>query len=186
MYTCRECDAAINSGSEVCPYCGADLTSPVADVFGEPAPVAKKPTAKRILIACSILLVTLGAVGWFAVPWHMSGSKSESEARARDAIATVQSALANYQAAEAAYPSSLEALGDTARIAAQKAQLGHYNLRYAPGKPDAEDRVTSYTLTARPGNFGFRSYYTDESGVLRATAEDRAATVQDTPIQPNL
>jgi hypothetical protein len=90
MYTCRECDAAINSGSEVCPYCGADLTSPVADVFGEPAPVAKQPTAKRILIACGILLVTLGAVGWFAVPWHMSGSKSESEARARDAIATVQ------------------------------------------------------------------------------------------------
>src|SRR6202041_778142 len=179
MYTCRECDAAINSGSEVCPYCGADLTSAATAV-------AKQPTAKRILIACGILLVTLGAVGWFAVPWHMSGSKSESEARARDAIATVQSALANYESAEAAYPSSLEALGDTARIAAQKAQLGHYNLQYTPGKPDSEGRVTSYTLTARPGNFGFRSYYTDESGVLRATAEDRAPTVQDAPIQPNL
>jgi hypothetical protein len=133
MYTCRECDAAINSSSEVCPYCGADLTSPAADGFGEPAPVAKKPTAKRILIACGILLVTLGAVGWFAVPWHLSGSKSESEARARDAIATVQAALATYESAEAAYPSSLEALGDTARTAAQKAQLGHYNLQYAPG-----------------------------------------------------
>ena len=95
MYTCRECDAAINSGSEVCPYCGADLTSSVADVFGEPAPVAKKPTAKRILIACGVLLVTLGAVSWFAVPWHMSGSKSESQARALDAVATVQSALAS-------------------------------------------------------------------------------------------
>jgi hypothetical protein len=186
MYTCRECDAAINSSSEVCPYCGADLTSPAADVFGEPAPVAKKPTAKRILIACGVLLVTLGAVGWFAVPWHMSGSKSESEARAREAIATVQGALATYESAEAAYPSSLEALGDTARIAAQKAQLGRYNLQYTPGKPDPEGRVTSYTLIARPGNFGFRSYYTDESGVLRATPEDRAATVQDTPIQPNL
>ena len=186
MYTCRECDAAINSGSEVCPYCGADLTSSVADVFGQPAPVTKQPTAKRILIACGILLVTLGAVGWFAVPWHMSGTKSESEARARDAIATVQSALANYQAAEAAYPSSLEALGETARIAAQKAQLGHYTLQYSPGKPDSEGRVTSYTLIARPGNFGFRSYYMDESGVLRATVEDRAATVQDAPIQPNL
>jgi hypothetical protein len=98
----------------------------------------------------------------------------------------MQSRRFNYQAAEAAYPSSLETLGDTARIAAQKAQLGHYNLQYTPGKPDPEGRVTSYTLTARPGNFGFRSYYTDESGVLRATAEDRAATVQDAPIQPNL
>ena len=183
MYTCRECDAAINSGSEVCPYCGADLTSPAADIFGEPA---KKPTAKRILIACCVLLVTVGAVGWFAVPWHMSGSKSESEARARDAIATIQAALASYESAEAAFPSSLETLGDTARVAAQKAQLGHYTLQYTPGKPDADGRVTSYTLVARPGNFGFRSYYTDESGVLRATAEDRPATVQDAPIQPNL
>jgi len=130
--------------------------------------------------------VTLGAVGWFAVPWHMSGSKSESEAHARDAIATIQAALASYESAEAAFPSSLEALGDTARVAAQKAQLGHYTLQYAPGKPDADGRVTSYTLIARPGNFGFRSYYTDESGVLRATAEDRPATVQDAPIQPHL
>ena len=130
--------------------------------------------------------MTLGAVGWFAVPWHMSGSKSESEAHARDAIATIQAALASYESAEAAFPSSLEALGDTARVAAQKAQLGHYTLQYAPGKPDADGRVTSYTLIARPGNFGFRSYYTDESGVLRATAEDRPATVQDAPIQPHL
>ena len=179
MYTCRECDAAINSGSEVCPYCGADLTAPAADVFGEPAPVTKKPTAKRILIACGILLLTLALVGWFAVPWRLSGSKKDSEMRARDAMATIQAALASYEAAERAFPSSLEALSDTARTAAQTAQLGHYTLQYTPGRPDAEGRITSYTLTARPANFGFLSFYSDESGVVRATREDRAATVQD-------
>ena len=181
MYTCRECEAAINSGSEVCPYCGADLVSPAEDVFGEPAPVAKKPGARRILIACGVLLATLGAVGWFAVPWHMSGSKTDSESRARDALATIQDALATYNSAEGVFPSSLEDLGDTARAAAQKAQVGHYTLQYTPGRPDATGRVTTYTLVARPGNFGFRSYYTDETGVLRATTEDRAATVQDAP-----
>jgi len=179
MYTCRECDAAINSGSEVCPYCGADLTAPAAETFGEPAPIAEKPTAKRILIACGILLATLGAVGWFAVPWRMSTSKSESEARAREAITTVQASLNSYESAEREFPASLEALGDTARQAAQTAQLGHYTLQYTPGSPDAAGRVTSYTLVARPGNFGFRSFYTDESGVLRFTMEDRVATVQD-------
>jgi hypothetical protein len=179
MYTCRECDAAINSGSEVCPYCGADLTSPAADVFGEPAPVAKKPSAKRILIACGILLLTLALVGWFAVPWRLSGSKKDSEMRARDAMATIQASLTSYESAERAFPSSLEALGDTARSAARTAQLGHYTLQYTPGKPDAEGRITSYALTARPGNFGFQSFYTDESGVLHATTEDRVATVQD-------
>lgn len=182
MYTCRECDAAINSGSEVCPYCGADLTGPAADVFGEPAPAAKKPTTKRILIACGILLATLGAVGWFAVPWRLSSSKPESEARAREAIAAIQVSLASYQSAERAFPSSLEALGETARAASQTAQAGHYTLQYTPEKPDAEGRITSYTLVARPGNFGFLSFYTDETGVLRATTEDRVATVQDAAI----
>jgi len=182
MYTCRECDAAINSGSEVCPYCGADLVSPAEDVFGEPAPVAKKPGARRILIACGVLLATLGAVGWFAVPWHMSGSKTESESRARDAITAIQGALSTYESAEGAFPSSLEDMGDSARVAAQKAQVGHYTLQYTPGKPDAAGRVTTYTLVARPGNFGFRSYYTDETGVVRATSEDRPATVEDAPV----
>lgn len=185
MYTCRECEQTINSASELCPYCGADLTAPPASSFGEPVAPAKKSGAKRVLIACGILLATLGAVGWFAVPWHMSGSKSDSESRARDAIAAIQAALGAYESSEAAFPSSLEALGDTARSAAQKAQLGRYALQYTPGRPDADGRVKSYTLVARPGNFGFRSYYTDESGVLRATTEDRAATVQDSPAKPS-
>ena len=185
MYTCRECDQQINTASEVCPYCGADLTAPAGAGFGEAVQPAKKSSAKGIAIACGILLVTIAAVGWFAVPWHMSGSKTDSEMRARDALATIQDALNHYESSEAAFPSSLEALGDTARGAAQKAQLGHYSLQYAPGKPDAEGRVKSYTLIARPGNFGYLNFYTDESGVLRATLEDRAATVQDPPVRPN-
>jgi hypothetical protein len=153
---------------------------------GETSPVIRKSGAKRIIIACGILLATLGAVGWFAVPWHMSGSKAESEARARDALATIQETLAAYKSSEGSFPSSLETLGDAARGAAQKAQLGHYTLQYTPGKPDFDGRVKSYTLVARPGNFGYLNLYSDESGVLRATVEDRAATVQDPPIQPNL
>jgi hypothetical protein len=185
MYTCRECEQQINTGSEVCPYCGADLTAPAAGGFGEAVQPAKKSSSKGIVVACGILLVTIAAVGWFAVPWHMSGSKTDSETRARDTLAAIQDALNHYESSEAAFPSSLEALGDTARGAAQKAQLGHYSLQYTPGKPDAEGRVKSYTLVARPGNFGYLNFYTDESGVLRATIEDRAATVQDPPVRPN-
>ncbi|MGH9747969.1 MAG: hypothetical protein ACRD59_17890 [Candidatus Acidiferrales bacterium] len=186
MYACRECEQPINSASEICPYCGADLTAAPAAGFDESAPPQKKSGAKRIVIACGILLITLGAVGWFAVPWRLSGSKVESETRARDALATIQESLAHYESSEAAFPASLEALGDTARGAAQKAQLGHYTLQYTPGKPDSEGRVKSYTLVARPGNFGYLNFYTDETGVLRATIEDRAATVQDPPAKPNL
>ncbi|HSY59326.1 MAG TPA: hypothetical protein VK795_07180 [Terriglobales bacterium] len=186
MYTCQECEQQINTANDVCPYCGADQRGSSSGSVDEFAAPAKKSGAKRIIITCGILLVILAAVGWFAVPWHMGGSKTESEARARDAIAAIQETLAAYQSSEATFPSSLESLGDTARIAAQKAQLGHYTLQYTPGKPDGDGRVKSYTLIARPGNFGFLSFYSDETGVLRATVEDRAATVQDPPARPNL
>ena len=29
MYTCRECERPINQATEICPYCGADLTEPI-------------------------------------------------------------------------------------------------------------------------------------------------------------
>jgi hypothetical protein len=43
----------------------------------------------------------------------------------------------------------------------------------------------SYVITARPlrfGDTGTRSFFTDESGVIRATSEDREATVKDQPL----
>ena len=45
--------------------------------------------------------------------------------------------------------------------------------------------VKSYTLTARPLVYyrtGTRSFFTDETGVIRMTAEDRAATADDPPL----
>ena len=42
-----------------------------------------------------------------------------------------------------------------------------------------------YVIVARPNKFkntGRRSFFTDESGVIRFTAEDRAATAQDRPV----
>ncbi len=52
-------------------------------------------------------------------------------------------------------------------------------MEYTPGPAGADGRVHNYILLARPGNYGYRNFYTDESGVLRATRENRAATAQD-------
>jgi hypothetical protein len=44
----------------------------------------------------------------------------------------------------------------------------------------------AYSLSARPvefGNTGISSFYTDESGVIRSTGEDREANVEDAPVQ---
>src|SRR5580693_6230895 len=177
MYSCPECEQLINQASEICPYCGADQKA-LADtelLLAGKNPKPTKANYKRVAVVCGILLATLWAIAWFAVPWKLSGSKTEAETRARESMAA-------FQQSEGSAPPSLETLGDTVRKAAQSAQLAHYTLQYTPGKPDPAGRVTAYTLTARAGNFGYRSFYTDESATLRATTEDRAATVQDPPL----
>jgi hypothetical protein len=44
--------------------------------------------------------------------------------------------------------------------------------------------IQTYSISARPitRKTGRNSYFTDQSGVIRATSEDRPATVNDTPI----
>lgn len=184
MYSCPACEQPINQATEVCPYCGADQKA-LADtesLLAGKTPKSAKPNYKRVAVVCGVLLATLWAIAWFAVPWKLSGSKTEAEARARESLTAIQQAINVYQQSEGSAPPSLETLGDAVRKAAQSAQLVHYTLQYTPGRPDPNGRIAAYTLTARAGNFGYRSFYTDESATVRATTEDRAATVQDPPL----
>jgi hypothetical protein len=180
MFSCPECDQSINQSSEDCPFCGADLTSPI--FAGDPKPARK--SRMRIVLTWGILLATLWAIAWFAFPWRLTGTKPTAESNARDALAAVRQSLMAYQASEDSFPASLESLGDSVRAAAQKAQSARYTLEYAPGKPNSDGRVKTFTLLARPGNFGYLNFYTDETGVFRATREDRPATSQDPPFKP--
>jgi hypothetical protein len=55
-----------------------------------------------------------------------------------------------------------------------------FTLTAAP--PDSNGRISKYTVTARPRRFGkdgFRNFFIDETGIVRVTGEDRAATAQD-------
>ena len=64
-------------------------------------------------------------------------------------------------------------------------QKSGYNFIYTPGPRDAQGRIPSYTVLARPatpGVSGQRNFFTDETGVIRATLEDRPATAADPPI----
>jgi hypothetical protein len=184
MYACPECESEINQGSELCPYCGTDLTAP-RGASGPGGELAKKSSiAKRVLL-WAIVLAMFWAIAWFAVPWRMSGSKSVAESGAREAMALLESTLAAYQSSERTFPQTLDPLGDGARRAAQTAQSVHYSLQYTAGSPDSDGRVKNYTLVARAGNFGYLSFYADETGVLHATSEDRPATAQDPEFKPS-
>ena len=66
-----------------------------------------------------------------------------------------------------------------------KGEKWGYRLTLAPGAPDASGHIVSYTVTARPMEYprtGCRSFFSDESGVIRVTSQDRLATAQDPPL----
>jgi hypothetical protein len=58
-----------------------------------------------------------------------------------------------------------------------------YRFTYVPGPLRAKGEISSYTLHARPVRYRREtrlSFYTDQTGIIRFTKEDRAGTVTDT------
>ena len=182
MYICRECENEINQGTEICPHCGADLTSPIP---GVDAPTAK-PSLQKTLIRWGVLLgVLLAAIWsflWFVVPERQGNPTVQAEERAVESLREVRAALRDYSTSQnGSYPRQLDALGEPVRTAAQLAQSVNYQIQYTPGQVEADGLIHTYVLQARAGNYGFRNFYTDDSGSIRATRENRAATAQDSP-----
>ena len=182
MYTCRECESDINQATEICPQCGADLTGPTP---GADAPAAK-PSLKKILLRWGVLLgVLLAAIWsflWFVVPERQGNPTTQAEARAVESLREVRTALSDFASTQnGVYPRQFEALGEPVRTAAQLAQSVNYQVQYIPGPPEPDGSIRSYALQARAGNYGFRSFYTDNTGIVRATRENRPATAQDSP-----
>lgn len=181
MYSCRECERPINQASEICPYCGADLTVPAGQEAEEPA---GPRSLGSILLRWGLLLGALAAALWgflwFILPERGGDPAARAEARAAEALREMGAALSSYASAQGGtYPASLEVLGDRGRVPAQKALSDGYQVQYTPGLADTDGAVRNFVLLARPGNYGYRNFYTDETGVLRATRENRPASAHD-------
>jgi len=66
-----------------------------------------------------------------------------------------------------------------------------YRFTYTPGPRDAKGAINSYTIIARPIKYGkvyaegkmVRSFFTDQSGIIRFTSEERPATATDPVLQ---
>jgi hypothetical protein len=46
-------------------------------------------------------------------------------------------------------------------------------------RSDASGEIANFHLTLRPEHYGYRCYFTDDSGKIHATSEDRSATAND-------
>jgi type II secretory pathway pseudopilin PulG len=183
MFRCPECEAEINQASEICPRCAADLAALVeAALAAEPS----KPRSLPWLLATWGAVVGVIALGlylfvWFVLPEYSSTEPARrSEARAEQALRAMQTSLENYARANGGnYPTSIEALAAAARAPVQAALEAGYTLTYAPGSPGSGADVRTYTLQARPARYGLRSYFTDQSGGIHFTRENRAAIASD-------
>jgi hypothetical protein len=183
MVTCRECASEINQATEICPHCGADLTS-LPEEFSTPA---KKPTLGKILLRwgllLGVLLASMWSFLWFVVSPRTGNVTADAEGHAMIAINDVSAELRSYADARGgAYPAKLEELGPGVRQAAQLAQSDGYQLEYTPAPAEADGTIHNYSLEARAGNYGYRNFYVDISGVVRATKENREATSADPPV----
>jgi len=147
------------------------------------------------------LLLLMGV----AVPSLIRSPMAANEVTAIGALRSLQVAARTYQEQfKNGYPASLATLlplprGTQASCTAAdlidhslaSGQKSGYRIEYRPG-PAIEDPpagcppgVKSYTITVQPlryGETGMRSFFTDETRVIRSTGDDRAATTADPPI----
>src|SRR4029077_15334427 len=182
MYTCRECENEINQATELCPHCGADLTESVPGVEAGKA----KPSLGKILLGWGVLLgVLLAAIWsflWFIVPERQGNPTAQAEARAAESLRGIRAALIDFAAAQGgAYPQRFESVGERVRLAAQLAQSVNYQVQYTPGPVDSGGTIRTFALQARAGNYGFRNFYLDNTGILRAPRVGCPATSEDPP-----
>jgi hypothetical protein len=177
MYTCPECEYEINQATEVCPHCGTDLAARAAE---PPAPPPSLARRLRVLLLFAVLIGAVWGFLLYMVPDRRAASAVQAEGQAAASLREIGRQLAAYaEAKDGQYPASLEALGEKERTPAQEAKREGYNLNYTATELDG--RITHYSLVAQPERYGFRSFYLDETGILRATKENRPASSDDPP-----
>jgi hypothetical protein len=180
MYLCSHCQRPINTASAVCPYCGAEQTEPESELS------TKKPKGRgspKLLLIALVAVAGIWAIIWSALPLRFQDPRPAAERSALEAIHSLQHQLATYENGANAFPASLESLGEPARQAGDTAMSGGYSIRYTPKQLDGNGNAHAYELLAVPRNYGYESFYADQSGAIHATRDNRPATAQDPPLK---
>ncbi len=133
-----------------------------------------------------------------AIPNLLRSRMAANEATAVGTLRTYNTAMATYASMcpNNGFPGSVQNLGPGgsgcervnlvgAVLAAPDASKSGYRFFYSPGQADNLGRVVSYTIAADPitdNTTGIRHFFTDESGVIRAS-NGVPATVESPPLQ---
>jgi hypothetical protein len=155
----------------------------------------KEPGDTRILVNRILGVSTcLGILCLAAIhiPCMVRSGVAADEASSVNGIRTICTAQTSYakKNPRKGFASALSELGPPpgADLIDQQLASGTrsgYSFHMIAARPDASGRIAQYAVVARPlsfGQTGRRSFFADASGVIRSTAEDRAPTAQDPPL----
>jgi type IV pilus assembly protein PilA len=156
-------------------------------------PKRKSPpgvSAVEVAVGVAILLV----IAAIAIPSLLHSNLSSNESSAAGSLRTLNSACASYAMLYGGYPRSLANLGpgnpahsgaaDLIDSVLASGRKDGYVFVYTPGATGVSGNVLSYGVTASPvtpGSTGRRSFFTDQSGVIR-TNKNGAADATSTPV----
>lgn len=141
----------------------------------------------RKIVSSVVVLVLLGVLIVGAVLWE----KGRIDTRRSDPLRIIFLAQSEYarEHPDKGFATSLEDLGNDSRgslidsVLASGTKSEYEFILWTAG-PNSQGRVSRFFVVARPQKYqeGERSFFIDESGVERFTAENRAATAADPPV----
>ena len=144
----------------------------------------------ELLIVVAIILI----IAAIAIPNLTHSKMAANETSAVGSLRALTTAALTYSTVYGGYPKSLTALGPAATATSASADLidsvlasgnkSGYAFTFTAGALDASGNCLSYSISADPvarGTTGQRSFYTDQSGVIRADAAGTASSAS-TPI----
>jgi hypothetical protein len=186
VISCWSCLVVLEQGAKLCPLCGADQSRPVEIVNPDaPRPVTPRSFFQHwgsVIVAIAIFVACM-----IGIVWHYFGGLRTSPAAlaaevAAQSLRDVRVELSAYSLyAKDEYPTTLDSLGALATQSAQTAWSAGYKLFYIPRSSSGDKGFRSFVLLARPEKGAYMNLYVDESGVVRATTENRPATILDPP-----
>jgi len=144
----------------------------------------------ELLIVVAIILI----IAAIAIPNLLRSRMAANEASAVGSLRTINTAAVTYSSQCGGFPPTLAAMGPpsagcaTADLIDQVLSTGTkggFTFTYAAVDPDGDGNFDTYTIVADPvtlGTTGNRSFFTDQSGVIRAKVGALGASAADPPI----
>lgn len=138
--------------------------------------------------SAGIVLLFFAAI---MIPCFVDSKTAADESSAVGSLRTLATAQKNFseQHPEKGFAGSLTELGPSGANEVDAALASGIRSGYIftliPGARDSEGHITKYAVTAVPQTFdktGVRSFFVDESGVIRYTAQNRPVTSLDPPL----